>query len=144
MKKVVFANPNKMLMESGHKTFDRQTNLVTTGNVIASTQYSGYIRPYEETECNGRTVRKGELQNFDLRPFGRLPYHVEKEVRAYAKEKSVILYMFFHYNGSGNKIIHGYVITDTDHQLIESYVTGPTHKSMNVIEECKQYVAVAA
>lgn len=140
MKKVVFVNPNKMLMESGHKTFDRQTNLITKGNVISNTQISGYIRPYNQTECNGRTVKKGELQDFDLRKFGRLPYYVEEMVRTCAKDKTVILYMFFHRNAYNEKVVHGYIITNTNYNVIDIFVTGTRRKSRDVIQECKLYV----
>jgi hypothetical protein len=140
MKRAQFVNPNKMLMESGHKTFDRQTNLITRGNVYSNTQISSYIRPYNQTEWNGKTVQKGELQNYDLKFFGKLPFEVEEAVRAYAKDKSIILYMFFHRNSDKEKIVHGYVITDTQYRLIDFFVTGPTYKSYNVIKECSQYV----
>ncbi len=141
MKKVIFANPNKMLMESGHKTFDRQTNLISKGNVYSNTQISAYIRPFTQTEMDGRTVSKGQLQSYDLRTFGKLPYHIDKAVRAYSTNNKVILYMFFHRNSEGEKTVHGYVMTNEHHQLIDSYVTGPRTKSVNVIEECSQYIA---
>lgn len=33
----------KMIIESGFKEFDKQTNLITSGNCISNTQYSNHI-----------------------------------------------------------------------------------------------------
>ena len=59
----------KQIVDSHWKLFNKQTNLIASGNVIANTQYSNVIRPWKETECNGRTNPFGRLMEFDLQGF---------------------------------------------------------------------------
>lgn len=59
-------NGMKMIINTGFKTFDKQTNCITRGNVIANTMSGWHIRGYNETECNGLHFKKGELQEKDL------------------------------------------------------------------------------
>lgn len=66
MQKVTWDNPNKMHIESEYKTFNKQTNYIGTGNVIANTQFSTFVRPFTETKCNGYDFQEGHLQNYDL------------------------------------------------------------------------------
>ncbi|MBQ3047455.1 MAG: hypothetical protein IJD48_00370 [Clostridia bacterium] len=59
-------NGMRQVIESPHKTFNKQTNLIDNcGNMIASTQNASYIRAYNETECNGHTFEQGYLQQCD-------------------------------------------------------------------------------
>lgn len=60
-------NGMKQIINSGFKTFDKQTNCITTGNALCSTQHSGYIRPYCEVECDGFSFKEGELMEYDLK-----------------------------------------------------------------------------
>ena len=46
MREKEWVNGNKMKIETGHKTFDRQTNIISTGNIIANTLWGFFIRPY--------------------------------------------------------------------------------------------------
>lgn len=52
--------------QSGHKAFDRQTELITTGNVWGTTQFSHYIRATDECDCNGHRFNKGTLFRKDV------------------------------------------------------------------------------
>jgi len=140
MKKIEWVTPNKMLIDTGHKTFDRQTNYIDTGNVIANTQHSGYIRAFQQTGHAGLTYGPGELQAFDLDGFRDIPAHVKKYVREQAHARSVILYRFFHHN-SKRTITHGWVVTTDNYTLLRSVITGPTDKSRYVIQEVTQYIA---
>ena len=54
-------NGNKMIINSKFKEFNKQTNLITSGNVIANTMWGLYIRPWSETESNGLTFKEGEI-----------------------------------------------------------------------------------
>lgn len=133
--------------ESGHKTFDRIANRhsVVTGNVLSDVQTSFFIRPYTETECNGFTREPGHLRNFDLEPFRKIgtPRHVLDYVRSVTENTPVILYRFFHHNNNGDKIVHGYVVTTTDYELLKFFVTGPTYKSHNIIAEAIKFITAA-
>lgn len=139
MKTKEWLNPNKMKIETEHKTFNQQTRVIGAGNIIATTQVSLFIRAWNNTyRWDGDTVEPGYLQNFDLTAF-RLPKHIEKAVRDTAVDESVILYEFRHFNGD-KKIVHGYVITDGEYRLLRTFVTGPTWKSNSVIKECLKYI----
>jgi len=131
----------KQIINTGHKTFDRQLVCASTGNVIGGGQYSNYIRPYTETECNGFTRPPGHLQNFDLQHFS-LSDRLRSLVKKYTQDKSRILYKFYHYNGD-TEITHGYVLTegyDENYKLVDYWVTGPTYKSWLVIEGVLPYI----
>ena len=141
MKKTQWVSGNHMLFESECKIFNKQCDLVSTGNVWGRVQFSQYIRPTNETTCNGATFEPGELRNYDLKPFylGQFP-SVRKAVMEYANAgREIILYKFRHFNGE-SETVHGFVITDTNYQLLKKFVTGPTYKSMSVIEEAIKYI----
>lgn len=143
MKKREWINGNKMKFESESKTFNKQCDLITTGNVWGGVQFSQYIRPTNEVECNGATFPSGHLRDYDLKPFnlGRFPY-VLKAVKEYADAgKQVILYKFRHFNGE-RETVHGFVITDTNYYLLKKFYTGPTYKSISVIDEAVKYITV--
>jgi len=138
MHPVTFDNPNKMHIETGCKTFDQQTVLVTTGNVIAPTQHSGFIRAWNETQCNGMTFAPGHLQQFDLENWERLPRYVRGFIQAVAVDKSVILYEFGHFS-KGKRLIDGYVVTDRDHRLLHKFYER-SGKSYGIVDTCAEYV----
>jgi hypothetical protein len=142
MKKTIWQTPNKMGFVSGHKTFDKQTNLITTGNVISNTQLSFYIRAYNTSRNPvGTPVEKGAMQEFDLRNFKNLPGYVSDAVRSLAKARDIILYEFHHYSGS-RKIVDGYVLTtgaNTGHKLLRVFYTG-SGLSRKAVDEAIKYI----
>lgn len=154
LKKLEWKNPNKILINTGHKKFDNQTNLISTGNVCANTQYSGFIRHWNN-EGEGlidypKNKRKpGHLFNFDMNIFKKvlnIPNWIVSIIAQEAKErnKSMILYCFFHHNNhphSKGRIIHGYILTDYNYKHIQTFYTGPTYKSYDIISECKKYIS---
>ena len=98
MKKAEFnKRGTKMLVDTGWKEFDRQTNCITAGNAVCNTQMSTYIRPFSETECNGLVFRPGELMAFDLKPYVKygIPEAVLSLLEFKGRRDSLILYMFF-------------------------------------------------
>ena len=142
MKKVQWRDGNHMIFESGHRAFDRQTNIITTGNVIADTQYSSYIRPFTETECNGFTNEPGHLQDWDLDGFPSLPRWIRKKIEGITYDHAAILYEFRHYNGQ-DKQVDGYVLTSTEDagcKLLAKWATGPTYKSVLALDEAIKYI----
>jgi len=120
-----------------------------TGNVIANTQLSYYIRPENQLECNGYTNAPGHLREFDLKNFPSLPYHVRKVVLEATQNESAILYEIRHWVGSKirdnlRKIVHGYILTrgyDTNHRFVNMFFTNPSNKSRDVIRECSLYLS---
>ena len=137
---------NKMLIDTGHAVFDKQTNAIGTGNFWANTIHGNYIRPHQETSCNGYFWEPGYLQQSDLKYYRDLhaPNFVLNAVKKAARDQSVILYALFHwYNRKGQsvRVVHGYILTDPEYKLIDSWVTGPTWKSSNVVETVLPYIA---
>ncbi len=142
MKAKVWKNPNRMLVETGHKTFDRQTNIVSTGNIIANTQSAFYVRGEMCVKTWSRTdYEPGYLRNYDLGNWPTMPTSVRQSViRLTAGRKdSIWVSELFHYNGD-RCIVHGYIITTPDHHLLDMFVTGPTYKSADVLEGVLPYV----
>lgn len=139
-KKLTWIHGNKARIETGCKTFDRFCTCISTGNVIGDGQSSGYIRSFNETECNGRQWEPGQLRKFDLDAFQQLPRHV----RAYVEglEQACILYCFWHEKDE-RLTIHGYVVTTAkynDERHLRTFVTGPTYKSHLVMEWVRDYI----
>ena len=113
---------NKQIINSGWKLFDKQTNVITTGNAICNTQISFYIRPYNECECNGKNdYAKGSLMGYDLRTFQRfqIPRRIEDALRNKNRKESWVLYMFFTRDKEGIVRPFCWVITDYHDKLID-------------------------
>ena len=145
MKEKTWDTPNKMHFASGFATFDRQTNIITTGNVIANTQYSWFIRSYYETECNGFSFPPGHLQMSDLKFFTKegLPEEVVGFIRKIDTGESVILYNFHHWLGPSHRprlVMDGWVLTDSEHNHIKTWHARGSIKSMLAVEEANKYV----
>lgn len=142
-REAVWRDGNHMLFESGHKTFDRQVDCISTGNVIGHVQLSFYIRAYTETRCNGLTWPPGHLRAFDLGNWPQLPSHVRDRVIRESEAKDVWLCELRHWTSRDKKIVHGYILTDHSYNLLAKFVAGPTHKSQLVIDEAVTYVTPA-
>lgn len=122
---------------TGHKSFDRETSSIGTGNVLGDTQYGRFVRGRGETRCNDTDFAPGALQESDLKGFRDvlgLPFNVERKVRETLAERSGILYCFF----SGKpRTVHGWLLSATgkDHyETLGKWVTGPTARSAGIID----------
>ena len=74
LKQHVYDRHGDMVVDTGHKTFDGQTNCIATGNIVSNTQTARYIRPKSATltyTTNRGTVTRGpgELREWDLSYF---------------------------------------------------------------------------
>lgn len=121
MKKAKFtADGMKQIINSGYKLFDKQTNDISVGNIIANTEFGNFIRPWKETECNGRTNPPGHLTKFDLEAFNphRIPKRLNDILLDKERDASVILYMFFVIKNK-HIVPFSFVITSSDHKLID-------------------------
>lgn len=132
-------NGNKMIINSDFKEFNKQTNLITSGNVIANTMYGNYIRPYDETiNPVGEVVEKGHLFNFDLQYF-----HISNAKREYIKSlnRQVVLYEIFIYR-NGKKDIIGWLIEDNGRiiDMTVSYSRGDYRKRLSALETVKNII----
>lgn len=119
-----------MKYTTGHKTYDRASHgYITTGNVISGGQYSMYVRGYKETACNGLINEPGHLQHYDLDSFAWSDSYFREKIKELASgTESVIAYCIRHYNGD-DQMIHGYIITDTNYNVLWWTVANNTNKS---------------
>lgn len=134
---------SKGAVDTGHKTFDAQSNYIGTGAVAAPTQYSNHIRAFTETVSAGRFFDEGQLQAYDIQGFGPLPRPVRDAVRRCAQDETVILYRFAHRDG-GEAVVHGFLLTRAEtrqHELLHMFVTGPTNKSAAIVRAMAEFVS---
>ena len=143
MKKITWDNPNKMHFESDFKTFNKQTNLISTGNVIANTQYSNCIRPYGETKNGCFEMKPGQALNFDLQFFDYIPECIRGLLMDRSRTETYILYQFCTWT-NGRKDVFGYILTDINHNFITDCIVNCYGKSFwkrwSALNECKKYV----
>ena len=144
-KPYVWNKKGNQVIDSGFKEFDRQTNIITYGNVIANTQTSSHIRPWGETNNYGYIMEPGEGTKFDMIHFPNL--HDKKMldiIYDVNRRQSVILYKFFITDKYVGQDVIGYVLTDYDHHHIaHCYVYPYGHsaaKRIAAIHECMNYI----
>ena len=122
MEKYIFnKRGTRQIINSGWKEFDRQTNLITTGNALCNTQVSSFIRPWMQKERNGYVNPEGHLLKFDLKQFEdfHIPADIMSVINDVNRRESVILYMFFT-TGKNDKINpFCWVVTGYHHDLID-------------------------
>lgn len=125
-----FATPNRAEAITGIKAFDDQCQGVMTGNVMANTFYSSYIRPRRERDCNGARYEVGHLQNFDLRPFEREDSLQTRNPVGYiqnlkqADTVPMLLTSVFHWRRQGGhkvRVVHGAVLTTAALELVRTF-----------------------
>lgn len=147
MRKAIYDKTGmKQIINSGWKEFDNQTNCISTGNVISNTQYSSFIRPFRETECNGRTNPCGHLMNFDLAPFRN--YYIPEKIKSILLDKerkdSVILYMFYT-TRQYRTVPFCWIVTDRDYNLLSSVVvTGYGESAQKRYSACREAISYIA
>jgi len=140
-KKTLWINGNKMLFESSHKTFNHKVDGISTGNVLGNIQVSGFIRPYNELECYGVKSAPGHLQEWDLKTgtFNLLPQSLKDWIREHGKDKTMIAYSFFYWQGMQRNII-GWIVTDGEHNFLKKVHYGWNYKKESALDECQKYV----
>lgn len=131
-------NGMKMIIDSGYKLFDKQTNDITTGNAITNTQYSSIIRPYSETECNGQKHEKGYLTNYDLQYFS-IPNWLRKEI--IENDRKICLYEFRTYR-NGIKNVIGWLVEDNGNikTIVNNNSLTLNTKKYKALELCKNII----
>jgi len=132
----------RMVIDTGCSVFDSQCSYLTSGNHWGSCQFSTFVRPVSETECNGRTVAVGELFEFDMKIFAEMPARVRSAIRAIGR--TIVVSEIRHYIGShwpGRKIVHGYIVTDATERLIRVFQTTDGPISERILPTVLPYVA---
>mgnify|MGYP003299817017 CR=1 FL=1 len=129
---------NKMIINSKFKEFNKQTNLITNGNVITNTMYGLYIRPYNEVECNGLTFKEGELFEQDLKYF-----NINKTLKEYIKSlnRQIVLYEIFIYRNEQRDII-GWLTEDKGRisSMTVAHSKGNYEKRLSALETVKNII----
>src|ERR1017187_9111030 len=131
-----------MVIDTGCSVFDSQCSHLTSGNHWGSCQFSTFVRPVSETECNGRTVPVGELFNFDIKAFTTMPPRVVAAIRA--MNRTVVVSEIRHHIGShrlGRTIVHGYIVTDAAERLIRVFQTTAGAVSERILSTVLPYIA---
>ena len=131
-------NGMKMIINSDFKEFNKQTNCISQGNLIANTMWGLYIRPWNETECNGLTFKEGELFQQDLKHFS-----ISRAYKEYIKSlnRQVVLYEIFIYRNEKKDII-GWLIEDKG-RIIDMTVAnsiGNYRKRFSALETVKNII----
>ena len=132
----------RMVIDTGCSVFDTQCSHLTSGNHWGSCQFSTFVRPVSETECNGRTFPIGELFAFDMKAFTEMPAHVRAAIIAI--NRTVVVSEIRHHIGSHRlrrKIVHGYIVTDTAERLIRVFQTTDGPISERILSTVLPYVA---
>lgn len=145
MKKAIYNNKGRQVVNSDWAEFNKQTSCISTGNVIADTQISTFIRPWEQIECNLHKFPEGHLMKFDLDTFNgyRIPEGIMDVIRNKDRKESVILYMFF--TVRNKKVVpFGWVLTDKNHhyighRIVRAYGESYT-KRWSALNEAMQYI----
>jgi hypothetical protein len=131
-----------MVIDTGCSVFDSQCSHLTSGNHWGTCQFSTFVRPVSETECNGRTVPVGELFDFDMKAFSMMPSSVRAAIRA--MNRTVVVSEIRHHIGShrlGRKIVHGYIVTDAAERLIRVFQTTDGSVSERVLSTVLPYIS---
>jgi hypothetical protein len=133
---------DRMVIDTGCPVFDSQCSHLTSGNHWGTCQFSTFVRPVSETECNGRTLPVGELFEFDMKAFTEMPAHVRAAIRAI--NRTVVVSEIRHHVGSrrlGRKIVHGYIVTDAAERLIRVLQTTDGPISERILSTVLPYIA---
>ena len=133
---------DSMVIDTGCSAFDSQCSHLTSGNHWGNCQFSTFVRPVYETECNGRTIPAGELFEFDMNTFTTMPDYVRVAIRA--MNRTVVVSEIRHHLGShrlGRKIVHGYIVTDAAERLIRVFQTTDSSVSRRILASVLPYVA---
>jgi hypothetical protein len=132
---------DRIVIDTGCKIFDRQCTYLTQGNHWGNCQFSSYVRPVSETECNGRTVPTGELFDFDIAAFKEMPPHVRSAIRA--MNQTVVVSEIRHHIGPHRarcKVVHGYVVADSSDRLIRVFQTNSGAVSQRILDTVVPFI----
>ena len=151
LKQKTWANSKKMRLDSDYAEFNRQSDVITTGNVYSSTQKSRHIRPWSMDTWGGKTYEKGRLMEADMNGFKPIGSDViTNAIYDEHRDSDVILYEFFlkkygKEKGKGVKDVIGHVLTDDKNKLIGYILYVPERnaiaKRRSALYECMNYIA---
>lgn len=148
---VYTANRMKQIIDTGHRTFDRQVSSIGAGQTLGSTQTALSVRARTEL-WNGNYGPKpeGHFQQWDLNNFPRrIPQQVRQWVEELTATQGLILHVFFHYvgpNWDARYIEHGWIAVQREgggngpRKVVGRWRTGPTYRSDLVLDGVTPYI----
>lgn len=143
-KKHKWRSPNRMLFESGYRTFDRAVDYVSDGNVISNVQLSTFVRKVSDLNGWPQGIKPGECRAHDLGHFRYRPGGIPDRIREYVDarpEKEFWLYCWHLPNrGSRTGESVAWLLTNKAHTKSLVSVCGPQRKAYLALEEAKKYV----
>ena len=147
LKEITWDNPNKMHIDTGYKTFDKQTNVISTGNCLHNTQKSCFITYWNDTKRNGMDWDPGHLlkADMDFMHFNSVPERIRNIIYDKNRTEKVILYAFRTWRDDKEDIF-GYVLTTADYYFIADAI--PVKYGMNwakrqrALDAAKKYICM--
>lgn len=125
---------SRIIIDTGYKTFDKQIQCISTGNVISDCQLSFYIRAYNNTNCNNNIFKKGELRQVDLNCFKNLNKEVRNYIISITEDNSCILYQF----NTKDENIFGYIVEQNNNFKIFNISNNNYNKKQKCLEIIKK------
>lgn len=108
-----------------------------SGNAITPLQLSTFIRPVNETECNGFHFEPGYLRNKDLETFAKYP-----RALAYFKRNPMsykcVAYLWRRAASKNHIVIYGATIATADDVIKFSYTFQPSARSFEIIKALEE------
>ena len=136
-RKAIYNSRGNQVIDTGFKRFDKETNYISYGNIIANTIYGNYIRPYNEVKNGGYIGKPGEFMKYDMQHFKNIPRKIREILEDKERKESYCLYELFTHLENRREVF-GYILHDRDRRLITSQVicyTGQNYwKRMNAID----------
>ena len=129
----------KQIVDTGFKQFDRETNMISYGNIIANTIYGNYIRPYYEVRNGAYIGKPGDFLKYDMQYFKQIPYTMRRILEDKDRTESYCLYEVFTHP-HGRREVFGYILHDRDRHLIGSEVICYEGQSWHKRREALDYV----
>lgn len=116
------------------------TTGVHRGNVIGDLQFSWFVRPTHETECNGFYFKSGHLHTTDLKPFEPYPWAIRMAER-FSHQKTV-LYVWRRNRRGMPPLVFGATITDDGHHILDRRICNTPNADATIayLEECARLV----
>lgn len=140
---IVWATPNRQLINSGHKTFDRQTSMISVGSHLGTTHVGYHVRPKYATECNGVRFEPGHLRARDLAWFPGMRGFVRDYILDATEAQGLWVNELFSYRGQ-ERIVHGYILTrfvDGEYRVVCVMCTTGRAKSQMILDAALPYLA---
>lgn len=143
-KKHEWRNPNRMLFESGYRTFDRTVNYISDGNVVSNVQLSTLVRKVSDLNNYPRGIKPGECRAYDLGHFRYRPGGIPDCIRKYIDARPEEEFWLYCWHFPGRQSEYGesvaWILTNKAMTKDLVNVCGPQRKAYLVLEEARKYV----